>query len=45
MAELTKIRAAHLRREAWVYLLTELPEGGSAVHGTGGCRGGYGLGP
>ena len=33
MTELTKIRAAHLRREAWVYLLTELPEG--AVQFTG----------
>ena len=26
MAELTKIGPAHLRREAWVYLLTELPQ-------------------
>jgi hypothetical protein len=40
-----KVTGAHLSRTAFLYLLTELPEGSVHITGTGGCRGGYGLGP
>jgi hypothetical protein len=40
-----KVTASHRSRDRYVYLLTELPEGGRAVQGTSGCRGGYGSGP